>query len=57
MKKRESVEESIAQVNGSMAMEGMPLTPEDIAVLRRAAVSHEAAEKEIALLVEKLRSK
>jgi hypothetical protein len=50
MGKKETLEESIAQVNGSMAIEGMPLSEEDIATLRRSGVSHAAAEKEIAAL-------
>lgn len=50
MGKKETLEESIAQVNGSMAIEGMPLSEEDIATLRRSGVSHAAAEREIAAL-------
>jgi hypothetical protein len=48
--KKETLEESIAQVNGSMALEGMPLSEEDVATLRRSGVSHAACEKEIAAL-------
>lgn len=35
MDKKETLEEVIAQVNGSMAIEGMPLSEEDIRVLWR----------------------
>ena len=50
MGKLETLEESIAQVKGSMALEGMPLSEEDIQMLHRSGVSHEACEKEIAAL-------
>jgi hypothetical protein len=56
MGKKETLEESIAQVNGSMAIEGMPLSEEDIATLRRSGVSHAACEKEITVLVEKFKA-
>jgi hypothetical protein len=50
MGKKETLEESIAQVNGSMALEGLPLSEDDIEVLRRSGVSHAACEREIAAL-------
>ena len=50
MGKKETLEESIARVNGSMAIEGMPLSEEDIQMLHRSGVSHEACEKEIAAM-------
>jgi hypothetical protein len=56
MNKKETLEESIAQVNGSMALEGMPLSEEDIATLRRSGVSHVACEREIAALIAKFKA-
>jgi hypothetical protein len=35
MGKKETLEEAIVQVHGSMAIEGMPLSEEDIAMLWR----------------------
>lgn len=57
MGKKETLEESIAQVNGSMAIEGMPLSEEDIAMLWRFGVSHAAAEREIAALIARIEKK
>jgi hypothetical protein len=57
MGKKETLEEAIAQVNGSMAIEGMSLSEEDIATLRRSGVSHAAREREIAALVKKSKLK
>lgn len=56
MGKKETLEEAIAQVNGSMAIEGMPLSEEDIAMLRRSGVSHGACEREIAALAVKFKA-
>ena len=47
------IEDVIEQVNGTMAMEGMPLTDEDKERIRRCAESPKLVENEIRLLVQK----
>lgn len=47
------IEKVIEQVNGSMAIEGMPLTDEDRERIRRCAGNHELVEREVQTLVKK----
>lgn len=47
------IEDIIAQVNGSMAIEGMPLTSEDKERIRRCAGNDKLVEAEIRTLLKK----
>lgn len=49
----ERIERVIEEVNGTMAIEGMPLTPEDKERIRRCADDKKLVEAEIRLLIKK----
>ncbi|MGX8832960.1 antitoxin VbhA family protein [Amedibacillus sp. YH-ame6] len=47
----QKAEEIIRKVNGTMAMEGMPLTEDDKAMLRRCIDGISTPEQEIAMII------
>lgn len=53
----QQIENRIARVNATMAMEGMPLTEEDKELLREIHRGHLSHDEAIAMLIEKYTSK